>query len=430
MRRVFTFNKSAPFNIKRKEIMSFVKCLKCKECSATIDEQAVNVCEFCFGPLEVEYDFAAIYKSVSRSQIQNGPNTMWRYHQFLPVNKEDVIDINTGFTPLIHAKNLGHKLGLDQLYIKNDSVNPTFSFKDRPVSVTATKTLEFGLNVFACVSTGNLMGSVAAHGAKSNLETIVFFPSDLEKAKINAAAVYGPKMVPINGTYDDANRFCSELSDQNDWAFVNINMRPYYAEGSKTLGYEVAEQLGWRAPNHCVVPGASGELYTKIWKGLQEFTDCELIEKAPTKMHLAQPHGCSPIVSAYNDGNQVVTPVKPNTIAKSLAIGNPASGSYSLDIIDKSKGSAICVPEEDIIEGIKLLAETEGIFTETAGGVVISSLAKLIKKGAIKRNETVVAFITGNGLKTIEAMGDIQNDLVAINPDIESFDSNLTYSRK
>jgi len=396
--------------------------LQCRECKSEYPIEPLNACEICFGPLEVAYNYDSIAKAVSRESIESGPQTMWRYHDFLPVEKEAAIDISTGFTPLIHAKNLGHQLGLDYLYIKNDSVNPTFSFKDRPVSVTATKALEFEFDVLACVSTGNLMGSVAAHGAKAGMETMVFYPSNLETGKIMGAAVYGPTMVAVDGTYDQANRFCSELADTYRWAFVNINMRPYYAEGSKTLGYEVAEQLGWNAPDHCIVPGASGELHTKIWKGLEEFGDAGLIKQPSTRMHLAQASGCSPIVHAFEMESNHVNPVRPNTIAKSLAIGNPAAGPYSLEVLNNTGGTGISAPENTIIDGIKLLAETEGIFTETAGGVVISSLQRLVEQKKIKKNEVTVAFITGNGLKTLDAMGDF-NKAVNTTPDMESFEA-------
>jgi len=349
---------------------------------------------------------------------------MWRYHDFLPVEAEAAVDMGTGFTPLIHAKNLGRILGLDNLYIKNDSVNPSFSFKDRPVSVTTTKALEFEFGVLACVSTGNLMGSVAAHGAKAGMETMVFYPATLESGKIIGAAVYGPTLVAVDGTYDEANRFCSELADNHRWAFVNINMRPYYAEGSKTLGYEVAEQLGWRAPDHCVVPAASGELHTKIWKGLQEFRDVGLIDSAKTKMHLAQPEGCSPIVEAFDMGSTQVRPVKPDTIAKSLAIGNPASGPYALRTLADTQGTAVAALEDEVAEGIKLLAETEGIFTETAGGVVISGLKRLVKRGLIRSDEVIIAYITGNGLKTQEVVADLV-DPVQTTPDYDTFHAAL-----
>ena len=405
--------------------MTHVKSLRCRECKSEYPIEPLNACEFCFGPLEVEYDYKSIAKAVSKKTIENGPHSMWRYHDFLPVSREAAVDISTGYTPLIHAKNLGQKLGLDNLYIKNDSVNPTYSFKDRPVSVTTTKALEFEFEVLACVSTGNLMGSVAAHGAKAGMETMVFYPAYLEQGKILGAAVYGPTMVAVEGTYDQANRFCSELADNHRWAFVNINMRPFYAEGSKTLGYEVAEQLGWKAPDHCVVPGASGELHTKILKGLQEFADVGLIEKPSTRMHLAQAEGCSPIVEAYLQGSNQVIPVKPDTIAKSLAIGNPAAGPYSLEVLKETEGIGIAAYENTIIDGIRLLAETEGIFTETAGGVVISSLKRLVEQKKIKKDEVTVAYITGNGLKTMEAMGDFVTP-IETTPDYETFQTELS----
>ena len=408
--------------------MTHVKSLRCRECKSEYPIEPLNACEFCFGPLEVEYDYKSIAKAVSKKKIEDGPYSMWRYHDFLPVSKESAVDISTGYTPLIHAKNLGRKLGLDNLYIKNDSVNPTYSFKDRPVSVTTTKALEFEFEVLACVSTGNLMGSVAAHGAKAGMETMVFYPAYLEQGKIIGAAVYGPTMVAVEGTYDQANRFCSELADNHRWAFVNINMRPFYAEGSKTLGYEVAEQLGWKAPDHCVVPGASGELHTKIWKGLQEFADVGLIDKPSTRMHLAQAEGCSPIVEAYLQGSNQVVPVKPDTIAKSLAIGNPAAGPYSLEVLRETDGIGVSAYENTIIDGIRLLAETEGIFTETAGGVVISSLKRLVEQEKIKKDEVTVAYITGNGLKTMEAMGDFVTP-IETTPDYETFQTELSNFR-
>ena len=384
--------------------MPFVKGLVCRGCGREYPDAPSNVCEFCFGPLEVSYDYDAISRVISRKRIESGPHTMWRYEDLLPADAEAAVDISTGFTPLIRAKNLGRALGLETLYVKNDSVNPTFSFKDRPVSITTTKALEFEFEVLACVSTGNLMGAVAAHGAKAGMKTIVFFPADLERGKIIGAAIYGPTLVAVDGTYDQVNRLCSELADNNRWAFVNINMRPYYAEGSKTLGYEVAEQLGWRAPDCCVVPAASGELHTKIWKGLNEMADLGLIGKVGTRTHLAQAAGCSPIVQAFERGSKQVPPVKPDTIAKSLSIGNPAAGEYALQTLAESDGSAVAVPEDQVVEGIELLAQTEGIFTETAGGVVISGLKRLVERGAIKPDDVTVAYITGNGLKTQEAV--------------------------
>ena len=404
--------------------MSHVKNLRCRGCGAGYPVEPLNVCELCFGPLEVSYDYDSIARTVTRESIADGPLTMWRYHDFLPVEAEEALEMATGFTPLIRAKNLGRLLGLERLYIKNDSVNPTFSFKDRPVSVTTSKALEFEFEVLACVSTGNLMGSVAAHGAKAGMKTMVFYPAYLEKGKIVGAAIYGPTLVAVDGTYDQVNRLGSELADNNRWAFVNINMRPFYAEGSKTLGYEVSEQLGWRAPDHCVVPAASGELHTKIWKGIQEMQDVGLVDKAETRMHLVQPEGCSPIVEAFDLGSKQVRPVKPDTIAKSLAIGNPAAGPFALEALEETKGTAVATPEETVVDGIKLLAETEGIFTETAGGVVISGLKMLIEKGVIKPDELTVAFITGNGLKTQEAVEDLV-DPVFTAPDYDSFQAAL-----
>ena len=405
--------------------MPHVTCLRCRECGREYPVEPLNVCHFCFGPLEVAYDYDRIARIISRERIAKGPLSMWRYEDLLPVQASAAIDMGTGLTPLVRAKNLGRRLGLDHLYIKNDSVNPTFSFKDRPVTVTTTKALEFEFDVLACASTGNLMGSVAAHGARAGMKTMVFFPADLEKGKLVGAAIYGATMVAVDGTYDQVNRLCSELADNNPWAFVNINMRPFYAEGSKTLGYEVAEQLGWRAPDNCVVPAASGELLTKIWKGLQEMEDVGLIDKVKTRMHLAQAEGCSPIVEAFDQGSLQVRPVKPNTIAKSLAIGNPAAGPYALATLADTGGAAVAALEEEIVDGIKLLAETEGIFTESAGGVVVSGLKRLVDRGVIKSDEVTVAYITGNGLKTLEAVDDVLKPVYTA-PDYESFQAAMT----
>jgi threonine synthase len=401
--------------------LTYVKSLVCRGCFAEYPIEPLNVCEMCFGPLEITYDYEAIRKNISRKSITSGPFSVWRYDAFLPVSRENAVDIGTGFTPLTKAENLGSKLGLKNLYIKNDSVNPTFSFKDRPVTVTATKALEFGFDVLACVSTGNLMGSVAAHGAKAGMKTIVFFPENLEQSKQISASIYGPVMVAVDGNYDQVNRLGSELADNRNWAFVNINMRPFYAEGSKTLGYEVAEQLGWRSPDNCIVPAASGELYTKIWKGLKEFSDVGLIDKPNTRMFLAQAEGCSPIVSAYKSGDKLVNPVIPDTLAKSLAIGNPASGPFALETIIETNGGAVATPEEEIVTGIELLAETEGIFTETAGGVVVSSLKKLAENGEIDSDEVTIIFITGNGLKTQEVVRGGVN-LVKTGPSFSEFE--------
>ena len=405
--------------------MSYVKSLRCRECGSDYPIEPQYVCDFCFGPLEVSYDYDAIARVISRERITKGPLTMWRYHDLLPVDAEMALDMHTGFTPLIRANNLGRMLGLNNLYIKNDSVNPTFSFKDRVVSVASAKALEFEFDTLACASTGNLAGSVSAHGAKAGMPTMVFFPSDLERGKILGAGIYGATLVAVDGTYDQVNRLCSELADNYRWAFVNINMRPFYSEGSKTLAYEVAEQLGWRAPDACVVPGASGSLFTKIYKGLNELADLGLIDSAAhTKMHIAQAEGCSPIVTAYDEDTPHVRPVTPDTVAKSLAIGNPADGFYSLKTIENSGGSAVSAPEDEIVEGIQILAETEGIFTETAGGVVISGLRKLVQSGKIQPDDLTVAYITGNGLKTQEVVEPLINP-VFTTPSYDDFMSNM-----
>ena len=401
--------------------MDYTRCLFCKECGREYPAEPLNVCDFCFGPLEVTYDYDAIAREISRDKISLGPHSMWRYHHLLPADAGNAIDINAGFTPLIKSKNLARYLGLEELYLKNDTVNPSFSFKDRVVAVASTKALEFGFDTLACASTGNLAGSVAAHAARAGMRAFVFIPADLERGKIVGAAVYGSNLIAVDGSYDDVNRLCSELSDNYNWAFVNINMRPYYAEGSKTLGFEVAEQLGWRAPDNCVVPVASGSLLTKIWKGLNEFSSLGLIGPVNTRMFVSQAVGCSPIVTAFEANDFAIRPVKPNTIAKSLAIGNPADGYFALKVLEESKGSAYAVPEEDVVQGIKDLAEMEGIFTEPAGGVVIATLKHLVQTGQIKPRETTVAFITGNGYKTQEVVEDVARP-VLIKPTFAAFE--------
>ncbi|MDP9237754.1 MAG: threonine synthase [Chloroflexota bacterium] len=384
--------------------MPYTKALRCRECGREYPLEPLHVCEFCFGPLEVVYDYEAMHRNITRETIERGPNSVWRYADLLPADPAYAVDINAGFTPLIRAKNLGEHVGLKNLWIKNDCANPTWSFKDRVVTVAATKAREFGFDTLACASTGNLANSVSAHAASAGLDAYVFIPSDLERGKIVGSSVYGATLVAVDGNYDDVNRLCSELADKYPWAFVNINMRPYYAEGSKTLGYEVAEQLGWRAPEHVVVPMASGSLYVKIWKGLQEMAKLWLIDSVQTKMSGAQARGCSPIVTAHEAGTTNIRPVRPNTIAKSLAIGNPADGYYALKVMEESGGYGVASDDQEIVDGIKLLAESEGIFAETAGGVVVAGLRKLALAGKIAPDELTVAYITGAGLKTQEAI--------------------------
>jgi threonine synthase len=383
------------------------------------------VCEWCFGPLEVYYDYDALSRVVDRHSIEHGPPTMWRYADFLPCDREAAVDIGTGLTPLLRANNLGRVLGLDHLYIKNDCQNPTWSFKDRVVSVASTKAREFEFDTLACASTGNLANSVSAHAARAGMKAVVFIPADLEQGKIVGSAVYDPILVAVDGAYDEVNRLCSELGDKYPWAFVNINMRPYYAEGSKTLGYEVCEQLGWRAPDHCVAPLASGSLYTKIYKGIKELAWLGLIDWNHTRMSGAQALGCSPIFDAWERQSFNIRPQKPDTIAKSLAIGNPADGYYALKVMEQTNGAAAAVTDDEIVEGIKLLAETEGVFAETAGGVVIAGLRRLVEQGHVRRDEVTVAFITGAGLKTQEAVAPALTPALHVRPTIESFENEL-----
>ncbi len=410
--------------------MSYATHLRCRECGRCYPLEPVHVCEFCFGSLEVNYDYQALGRAISRESIERGPLTVWRYSDFLPADKEQAVDIGAGFTPLLPAQNLGETLGLNRLYVKNDCVNPTWSFKDRVVTVACTKAREFGFDTLACASTGNLANAVAAHAAKGHLKALVFIPADLEQGKVVGSAVYGPTLVAVKGTYDDTNRLCSELSDRYPWAFVNINIRPYYAEGSKTLAYEVLEQLGWRAPDHCIVPMASGCLLTKVWKGIKELAWLGLVDWAHTRMSGAQAEGCSPIVEAWDRESFDIRPVRPNTIAKSLAIGNPADGYYSLKVLADSGGSAVAVTDDEVVEGIKLLAETEGIFSETAGGVVVAGLRRLVAQGRIQPNELVVAFITGAGLKTQEAVQDRLVPRLVIEPHLASFEEAIAEHRQ
>jgi threonine synthase len=404
---------------------TFANNLKCRECGRNYELQPSNVCEFCFGPLEVFYDYEALKGHFTRGRVESGPPTMWRYADLLPTPAATAVDIGTGYTPLVRAPNLGRALGLNRLYIKNDCQNPTWSFKDRVVSVATSVARGFEFDTLACASTGNLANSVAAHAARAGMQACVFIPSNLEQGKIIGSAVYNPTLVAVDGSYDDVNRLCSEIGDKYPWAFVNINVRPYYAEGSKTLGYEVCEQLGWRAPDHCVAPMASGSLFTKIYKGIKELAWLGLIEWNNTRMSGAQALGCSPIAEAWNRKSMNIRPQKPDTIAKSLAIGNPADGYYALKVMKDTNGAAAAVTDDEVVDGIKLLAETEGIFAETAGGVVISGLRQLVQQGHLHEDEVVVAFITGAGLKTQEAVAPALKPPLTVRATIESFEQEL-----
>ncbi len=402
--------------------MAKIRALVCRECGSEYPPKAIHVCEMCFGPLEVKYNYEEIRQQISRKTIEAGPMSMWRYIDLLPVEGTNLVGPHAGMTPMVRAKNLGDYLGLDELYIKNDTVNhPTLSFKDRVVAVALTRARELGFETVACASTGNLANSVAAHAAAARLQCYVFIPGDLEAAKVLGNLIYRPNVVEVEGNYDDVNRLCSEIAGEYGWAFVNINIRPYYAEGSKTLAFETVEQLGWRTPDQVVIPMASGSLLTKIWKGMNEMKAVGLIDAVNTKINGAQAEGCSPIATAYKEGRDFFKPVKPKTIAKSLAIGNPADGYYALKTTAESGGAMDMVSDEEIVEGIKLLAQTEGIFAETAGGVTIGVLKKLVKQGQIKKKDVTVAYITGNGLKTQEAVLDAVGRPVRITPSLTSF---------
>ncbi len=404
--------------------MSSVSGLRCRECGRTYPAEALHVCDFCFGPLEVTYDYDQIRATVTRERIESGPRTIWRYADLLPVEDPNPVDLGAGFTPLVRADRLAAELGLGELWIKDDTANPTGSFKDRVVSVALTKARQLGLKVAACASTGNLANSVAAHAARAGLESVVLIPSDLERAKVTMTAVYGGRVVAVDGTYDDVNRLCAELTSEHpDWAFVNVNVRTYYAEGSKTLAFETAEQLGWRAPDHVIVPIGSGSQLTKIAKGFAELAKVGLLDEVPeVRVSGAQAAGCAPVATAFAEGTDAIRPVKPSTIAKSLAIGNPADGWYALQAIRESGGSCAAVTDEEILDGIELLARTEGIFAETAGGVTIATLAKLAASGQVRSDECVVAMVTGHGLKTTEALFDRVGPTATIAPTLDAFD--------
>jgi threonine synthase len=381
--------------------------LRCKECGDSYGLEALYVCERCFGPLEVSYDFSDLDAAELKRKIQAGPPSIWRYADFLPFERRPRTALEVGLTPLVRAERLAERLGLAELYVKNDAANPTHSFKDRVVDVAVAKAKELGYEVVACASTGNLANAVAAHAAAAGLESYVFIPADLEEQKILATGVYGTNLVAVQGSYDDVNRLCTELSAEHPWAFVNVNFRPYYSQGSKTLAYEVAEQLGFELPDRVVCPVASGSLFTKIARGFEEWLELGLLEGELPTFNGAQAEGCSPVADAFAAGNEICRPVRPQTIAKSLAIGNPADGVFALEVARRTGGAIDSVSDEEIVEGISLLAETTGIFTETAGGVTTAVLRKLAESGAIDADEKVVLYITGEGLKTLDAVREI-----------------------
>jgi threonine synthase len=386
--------------------MSHAKGLKCRECGAESPIAPLHVCETCFGPLEVQYDYDAIRRTLTRELIESRPRNLWRYRELLPIEGEPHIGLHSGFTPLVRADRLAAILGVKDLWVKDDSVNhPTFSYKDRVVSVAISKAIEFGFDTVSCASTGNLANSVSAHAARAGLNCFIFIPDDLEQGKVIGSTIYGPRVVAVRGNYDDVNRVCSEIADKYGWAFVNINVRPYYTEGAKTYGFEVAEQLGWRLPRHIVVPVAGGTILPKIAKGFRELRDLGLVDGDFT-IYGAQAAGSAPVIQALHKGTDLISPVKPHTIAKSIAIGNPADGYYVLKAIRESGGWGEMVTDEEIVDSIKLLARTEGIFTEPAGGTTVAVTRKLVAQGRIPRDEPIVICVTGNGYKTLEAVTD------------------------
>jgi threonine synthase len=404
----------------------YMKALKCRECGREYPLTATHVCEFDFGPLEVVYDYPSIQEAMTRTAIQSRPQTMWRYRELLPVAGEPTVGFDVGFTPLLKAERLAQRLGVREVWVKNDAVNyPSLSFKDRVVSVALSRARELGFRTVACASTGNLANSVAANAAAAGLKAYVFIPADLEQGKVLNSLVYGADVIGIKGHYDEVNRLCAEIAGKYGWAFVNVNMRPYYAEGSKSLGFEIVEQLGWRVPQHTVIPMASGSLLTKVQKSYQEFIKLGLAAETPYHVHGAQATGCAPISTAQKAGLDFFKPVKPNTIAKSLAIGTPADGFYALKVMKETGGAADDVTDDEVRDGIRLLAECEGIFSETAGGVTVGVAKKLIASGRIPAKDSVVLCITGNGLKTLDAVVGHVGRTREIKPSLREFESLL-----
>ena len=403
--------------------MSYVDNLKCKECGTDYPKDPIYVCENCFGPLEVSYNYKKIKDNLTKELISSREKSIWRYKELLPIDNSPTVGQKVGYTPLIKADNLGKELGHSNLYVKNDAVcYPTLSFKDRVVSVALSKSKEFGFDTVSCASTGNLANAVSSLAASGNLNSYIFIPFDLEQSKIVNSQIYGTNLIGIKGSYDDVNRLCSEIAGRHNWAFVNINMRPYYSEGSKSYAFEIMEQLGWQSPKHIVVPMASGSLLTKVWKAIKEFELLGFIDPTETKLYGAQATGCSPISTALKNGWEIFKPVKADTIAKSLAIGTPADGVYAMSVIKESGGWADDVSDPEIVEGIKILAETEGIYTETAGGVTVAVTKKLIENGKLPTDELTVVSITGNGLKTQDAVIETVPQLTVIDPNIEKFE--------
>ena len=383
--------------------MSFVRGLECKECGTEYPVEPRMMCDACFGPVEVAYDYDAMKGVVTRDSIEAGPRSLWRYRDLLPIDGEPVAGLRSGFTPLVRADRLAKELGVRELYIKDDSANyPTFSYKDRVVSVALTRAVEFGYETVACASTGNLAHSVAAHAAAAGLDAVVLIPHDLEEGKVVGTLVFGPRMLTVQGNYDAVNRLCTQVADQYGWAIVNVNLRPYYTEGAKTHGFEIAEQMGWRLPQHTVVPVAGGTILPKVWKAYRELITLGLVEDDAPKIHAGQAAGCDPVVQAIEAGSEQFQPQKPDTLARSIAIGNPADGPYAIRVVKDSGGSGASATDPEILDAIELLARTEGIFTEPAGGTTLAATIKLIDNETIPRDESICVCITGNGLKTIE----------------------------
>jgi threonine synthase len=403
--------------------MSYVKGLRCRECHKQYPQKGVHVCEVCFGPLEVEYDYEAMRGKVTRQSIEAGPRSLWRYADLLPCETPRAGQFS-GWTPLKRAHNLEKVLGVKELYIKDDSANyPTWSYKERVVSVAITKAIELGYDTVGCASTGNLANSVAAHAAQAGLKAYVMIPHDLELGKVLGSLIFGPTMVRIQGNYDDVNRLCSEIADKYNWAIVNVNLRPFYTEGAKTYGFEIAEQLGWKLPRHTVVPTAGGTILPKVYKAYQEFINLGLVEDNSPRIYSAQAEGCNPVVEAIRAGRDLIRPQKPRTIAKSIAIGNPADGYYVVQAVKESGGWGESATDEEIVEAIKLLARTEGIWTEPAGGTTLAATIKLIQSGRIPRDESICVSITGNGLKTTEVVVDHLTPPASIPAKLEAFDA-------